>query len=940
MSQQQQTVLRVQYNSLSGSTEYEVLDLYSSVPIKIINSFAELQDIGKKNSDLSIGIQLPGSKRNNRFFENFFNVDTQSLFFNATLKAACAVLINDEVYFKGYLRLNKVSVLNSKVEYDVALYSEVGNLFGDIGNNLLKELNFADDDYTFNHIFNRDTVTASWSLSNFGIDVEQPLTYMYPIVHNGYIYSGDTVNFSGGTADQQTSLYTSTAPVGAFNTVNAFTAAGGKPYRINTPYQGIIDNQLKPALSVWNLVKLMFKTYGYTIKSDFMNTPWMKALYMYGYFSSENTKFSWVIQNIETLPLESVNIFFADDGVGNISPVVTTDTGIPCFCSDDIAVNLVYDNYPYPDYRIDNFPIYKGTSGVTFTIGLPFLYGEVVTPGVGVGSTLKYFPAPINSPIVFTDGTPVEFSKVVDPLIKQIDILSSLAKKFNLVFIPDPEVKNQIIIESYSYYVGTGDIWDWTDKISFDKGFTVEPALNYVESNLIVTDADDGDYGNQQFKTRQNRIYGQLNQTNKTDYKSQEKKIETIFGPEIFRQWDTPDQANNGGIKLPLGINYAGSSNTQANGANDESITWTYTGVKTKPKLMWLLSRNNLFVDTWNEVYNYSLPFKTYTYVVRPSNGITVYTSGFEDVPLVSNTMPIGMKDIYKINNDSACLLFNSETPTSIDVNTFPAYTENDAYQLFYSNRVNNLYDPNTRFLNGNFYLKLSEYKNLKPKDVIKIQDQYFLLNKINGYNLTNTELTNVELVQINRNVSYYPTRYFKYQYCDQTGYTFCLKTDFTNPSMLYTNFGWSNLYDFSSQVIYGDTQPTGITTSFNVQFNDGFYYYIPYTLTEIDQDEYENSGYYSYLNDTMMMNVYSYPYGPFGNMMPTFWVALQGPLAYQGTNLFTNCANFYSTATTYGIDVGSSTHFGPPTPLGRNLQTELTQDILTQNNDNIQTQS
>ena len=32
--------------------------------------------------------------------------------------------------------------------------------------------------------------------------------------------------------------------------------------------------------------KLIFKTYGYTIKSDFFNTPWMKTLYMYGYFKS------------------------------------------------------------------------------------------------------------------------------------------------------------------------------------------------------------------------------------------------------------------------------------------------------------------------------------------------------------------------------------------------------------------------------------------------------------------------------------------------------------------------------------------------------------------------------------------------------------------------------------------------------------------------------
>jgi hypothetical protein len=94
--------------------KYEFLDLYSSVPIKINRSFAELQDIAKRNSDYSIGIQIPGSKKNNKFFEDFYNVDMQSLYFVSTNKVLCEVLINDESYFSGYMRLNKVSVLESK----------------------------------------------------------------------------------------------------------------------------------------------------------------------------------------------------------------------------------------------------------------------------------------------------------------------------------------------------------------------------------------------------------------------------------------------------------------------------------------------------------------------------------------------------------------------------------------------------------------------------------------------------------------------------------------------------------------------------------------------------------------------------------------------------------------------------------------------------------
>jgi len=95
----------------------EFLDLYGDIPIKINKSFAELQDISKRNSDYSIGLQLPGSKKNNRFFESFFNVDVDTLYFNPLTRVPCSVMIDDQSYFNGYLKLNKISVLNSKVRF-------------------------------------------------------------------------------------------------------------------------------------------------------------------------------------------------------------------------------------------------------------------------------------------------------------------------------------------------------------------------------------------------------------------------------------------------------------------------------------------------------------------------------------------------------------------------------------------------------------------------------------------------------------------------------------------------------------------------------------------------------------------------------------------------------------------------------------------------------
>ena len=901
---QQQTVLRVQTNipheTISGATQFTTLDLYSDIPIKINKSVAELQDISKRNSDLSIGLSLPGSKKNNQFFESFFNVDTQSLYFNATKRVECQVLLNDQSYFTGYMRLNKVSVLNSKVEYDVTLYSTIGDVYGKMGNNLLKDLDFTDSDYTFNHTFNYSAVTSTFFYSNFYLNQEKPYPFFYPIVHNGYNYynsSGVTLpnvsgTTTGATLEDQTRLYTSTSPIGAWSTLSGATAAGAQEYFINSPQFGLRDNQLKPALSIYNLIKLMFKTYGYSIKSDFFNTPWFKTLYMYGYFSSELTKFSYKVNTIQTLPLDGVELLAR---IGRIV-VVKKGTGIPCFCTDEINGQLFLPPYPY------FFTIPAGTAQVFTPPAIPDLSQSYINqPEVQFGdpNSLKYNPKEVGTTVRFKDGDYVDFSLVIDQNIKQIDLLGSVAKKFNLVFIPDPDVPNQIIIEPFDYYMGTGNVYDWTPKLSFDKGFTVEPALNFIESSLVLTDLEDQDEGNRIFKNQNNRIYGQNNIYNPTDFKSQEKKIDTIFSAELIRKWDE-------NIGLPLGINYS-ATNEQSN--YDNQVRWLYKGVKTKPKLIFWLGGFNPFIDNADEVYVNGLGYyDTYSVKIDPSNstGVTV-GNNFDVIPTISHTMPMGNTDRNKINNDSLCILYNSELPTdSIGVQTFSTYTENDIYNKFYTNRISNLYDPNTRLLVGNFDLNYSDIQNLSPNDIIKINEQYFIVNKINEFNLTNRELTKVELLQFTNSPQTYPDRYFSYTYCDNPSICYKFKTDFTNPNLRDTNYAWSVYFDYNVGVLHQGGYKSFVSSMYN--FNTGSFReeYIPYVMEEISETEYISGSCYDWSCDTMKTTLYSDPNKFLGVFRP-FWEST----GHTGINLFETCTDFSVSATTYNIITGSSTTYG-----------------------------
>jgi len=925
--------------------EFDNLDLYSDIPLTINKSFAEIQDVSKRNSDYSVGVKVPGSKKNNRFFEDFYNVDQSSLYFDVTSKVPCQVLINDEKYFDGFLRLNRVSVINSKIEYDVTLYSTIGDLYGSIGNNLLKDLDFRDVDYHFNHFFDRDNVIAGWRYETLKSTGEVPSNYFYPIMHNGYNYkvSGNTTSVLN-TSISGTSYYTTTK-LGSWANTSAAYAAGVERYYINSPEDGLRDNQLKPALNIYSLIKLIFKTYGYTIKSDFMSSPWMKLLYMYGYFSNDTAKLSYKVPQIQTFGLDGIEVILVDEiNASSTSACFTTypytthdwklyvvkkGTGTPALCNQEIVLNWNFNQQPCYGGSVDYLQpivIPRFATGTTFNYvqeqyvdcgyGCPFQpeyiynYGfNATASNVGLSNkSLAYPPTSSNTIVEVVEGGYVDFSLIIDEQIKQIDILSSIAKKFGLLFIPDPEVPNQIIIEPYDYYVGSGEVYDWTDKLSYDKGFSVEPASNFVESEIILTDLEDGDAGNKLFKDSNSRIYGQNNVTNPTSFKSQKKDIKTEFSPQLVRTWNpnnNPEFLGTGfTVSIPLGINYTESSQEVGN-----KVDWLYKGVKTKPKLLYNMGNFSPFLDNPNEVFIISGTTTSYFRVQRSYGG---FNSGGLISPVISHTMPIGNPDSNKINNDSICILFGSEQPTTIADNSISlfgnqlnSYTDQDTYNLFYENRISNSFDKNTRLISGYFDLKLSDIKNLKPQDLIKIKEQYFTWNKVENYNLTNPELTKVELIQTNYAPKQYPTRYFQYQYClGDTGTTYNFKTEFTGTDSVYESlYYYSILYDYFVGCLGGNV--SGYTSSISYTGSS----YLPYSIWEVDKYTYDTSG-TSYLNDPsrylFLLNIEDEPLETIYNQNNPVWL-INSTQTQARLNVFTSCSDFTTKATAIGVNIAGS---------------------------------
>lgn len=894
---------------------YDFLDLYDDIPITINKSFAEIEDISKRNSDYSLGVKLPGSKRNNRFFEDFFNVESIGLYFDPLKKVPCNVLIDDESYFSGFMKLNSVSVKDSKIEYDVTLFSSVGDLYGKIGNNLLKDLDFRDIDYYMNHYFSKDNVLSKWRYETLKSDKEVPSNYFYPVVHNGYNYnqSGSFTNvaYTGLTG---TSLYTTTI-TGSWTDATAAYAAGADRYRINSPVDGIRDNQLKPSLNVYSLLQLIFKQNGYEMGGSFKKIPWIKLLYLYGHFSDDNCKLSYTTLPPQTYGLDNVELRWTLTTSGSTRTwnvyVVKEGTGTPCYCSETITGILTLLTIPFYEYDDYNFTIPAGSTGYTKTWGTTQFYANS-SANVAISSQpMSYLPGQVNQIVGIGEGDYVDFAQVIDNQIKQIDILSSIAKKFNLLFIPDENNPFKINVEPYDYYVGTGNIYDWTDKLSYDKGFTVQPAQNFVESEIILSDLEDGDQGNKDYKDSNGIIYGYLKQTNPTDFKSQTKKIETTFSPEVIRTWNplnNPDYPA-GAVKIPLGINYTESSQEVGN-----AVDWIYKGVKTKPKLIFNLGNFNPFLATGTTI---GLTGVTTNYFkVTEASGLNAEGSLIS--PVISHTMPMGNPDSNKITNDSICNLFQSNNVTSNPneaIGTYNTYTDNDMYELFYDNRITNIFNKETRFIDGYFDLSLSDIKNLKANDLIKINNQLFSWNSIVDFNLTNNELTKVQLLQYNTNYKTYPERYFQYYYCDQPSYVYKFKTNFSADSVYDSLYYWSILYDYFVGALGGNV--SGYTSS--IQFGSGASApYIPFYIYETTEAAYNTPGIIDWNYDPQryffLAQLEEEPVSSIYNQQNDVFLINSGQ-TQAVLNVFTGCTAFTSAAASLGVITTGSTIPTVPTP-------------------------
>ena len=241
------------------------LDLQDSPNISLNFQFADTKEPEKRKSSYSQTFKLPFTDNNNRFFENWYNVNLQTLNYD-TRKTIEAVLFQGATeQFDGLLQLKSVYI--KKGLYEVVLISNGINLFNVIGTKIVQEAFYSVwEDYQFQYTY--ENIGYSWDGStdlftntsgvSFRDTTANVQKVMFPMSINlpGFIYPEPGVSDAHMRMDA--------------GSIDAIVGNDIDPLPYIVPIY-----QFKPAIQVKEIFKRIIQTNGFSVNSNFINSDYL-----------------------------------------------------------------------------------------------------------------------------------------------------------------------------------------------------------------------------------------------------------------------------------------------------------------------------------------------------------------------------------------------------------------------------------------------------------------------------------------------------------------------------------------------------------------------------------------------------------------------------------------------------------------------------------------
>lgn len=298
------------------------------------------------------------------------------------------------------------------------------------------------------------------------------------------------------------------------------------------------------------------------------------------------------------------------------------------------------------------------------------------------------------------------------------------------------EAQKKIIFQPFTKYFENYNVLDWTDKIDKSQDFTITPVtlenkyvlFNYDENKTPLCSNYKEKYG---VNYGEYRLITEYNFNNET--KSLFDKVKTsLVNTDNVLSWTNLFEYHKIIYSFPaeIFIYNKDKSNKQVdvfgsfyfhNGLADFS---TEEDLHLRPVI---ISDDTLFQQSNNTYF--------YTQWVEPTLSVTTYPK----------------LDIVKGKN---ICLFNIPKQNFTYKNNYA--TKYSIYYNFWEKYIDERYNIQNKKLTCYMNLKPSDYCQFKWSNLIKIDNQLYIVNKIYDYNITSNKSTKVELITIQDINSYY----------------------------------------------------------------------------------------------------------------------------------------------------------------------------------------
>jgi hypothetical protein len=740
-----------------GNENYAIVN---NIPISTNFVQADLREPDKRNASFTKTITLYGNSKLNKLFENIFEVNIDLQTFDPNKKIEAKYFVDETQVLVGALQLLKVSKSSdNNIVYECSIIGNEGNLFVDIGDKYLEELDFSE----YDHTYSRSNQIDSWSnlckVSGVTTNVGMGKGYYYGFVQRGLGTNSDTV----------------------FSVKEFF-----------------------PQLFVREYLEKIFSEYGYTWTSAFLDSIEFKKLIVepninkleltqaqldllqwYGGLLADSTINVNVSQNVNWTD-ETNSPFFDNGSQINGTSVTLGSSGYYNLVSrlkykirithTDTAVAYATiiqlttlnsleksSNSGASWFTLTNNNSYwNGSIGNTFNVNTDYTYVNEVATGeqlytandrfrvnaswtrqfyvnsairgvryfdingvqIGVdddsaGTILmeldsgalgsSFYGLPTRKEVI--EGNTMTVNVAIPKQIKQRDFVKSVMQAFNLYLDFDKNNPKNIIIESYNDYFNNGTI-DWANKIDLDKQIEINPISMVDGKRYIYQYKEDKDFYNQKYLNKHAENFGTQKIDIDNDFKKEDKVNELIFSP-------TPNVANYGlGIAVPkiykdeTGANIVPNIRLlYAGGVKSTTATWTYKQTGLSDQAMTNYGYCGHVDDPQDPTYDLNFGILKETY----------YT------------------------------FVNSK------------FTNNNLYNRYHKNFIQNVTSKNSKVMTAYLWLSPLDIKLFSFRKKYFIDNAYYIVNKIIDYNPYEVQSTKVELIKILNTDLFVPTSEFLY---------------------------------------------------------------------------------------------------------------------------------------------------------------------------------